>query len=61
MRVIDTNEVASEIVGVLEKHHLPVGYLGEVLDKVEETVLHFTPIKRGQIGRKVREDKHGTC
>ena len=53
MRVIDVNEVASEIVDVLEKHHLPVGYLGEVLDKVEETVLYFAPIKRGPVGRKV--------
>lgn len=61
VRIVDVNKVASEIVDVLERNNLPVGYLGEVLDKVEETVLYFTPIKLGQIGRKVREDNHGTC
>lgn len=52
MRVIDVNRIASEIVAVLEKHQLPVGYLEEVLDKVEETVLYFAPIKRGPVGRE---------
>lgn len=61
MRVIDVNMVASEIVAVLEKHQVPVGYLEEVLDKVEETVLYFAPIKLGPVGREMENGGHHFC
>lgn len=48
---VDTSAVASEILGVLRRNRVPVGYLDEVLDKVKESTIYFTPITgNGPIG-----------
>lgn len=60
MRVIDMNEVVGDIVDVLDRHHIPAGYLREVFDKVEETVLYCTPIKNSPVGREMEGSRHGT-
>lgn len=48
---VDTRAVASEILEVLRRNRVPVGYLDEVLDKVKESALYFTPITgNGPVG-----------
>lgn len=48
---VDTRAVASEILEVLRRNRVPVGYLDEVLGKVKESALYFTPITgNGPVG-----------
>lgn len=48
---IDINAVSSEILEVLRRSRVPVGNLDEVLEKVKESALYFTPITgNGPVG-----------
>ena len=57
---IDLNAVASEILEVLRRNRVPVGNLDEVLEKVKESALYFTPITgNGPVGMPAKPPEEG--
>ena len=57
---IDINAVASEILEVLRRNRVPVGNLDEVLEKVKESALYFTPITgNGPVGVPAEHPEEG--